>query len=83
MDTWPEDLSKNTLEEVIGYEAMNAESSRNLRIRSKAIVNSKLTGTISREEYLVGRMQTAEEVAECKRRRSLLILELAIRGYQC
>jgi hypothetical protein len=83
MGIWPEDFTKSTLAEVVGMQAENTASSKNVRLKTKAIVDSKLAGEISKEQYLAGRKLASEEAAECKRRRTVLITELAARGYQC
>ena len=83
MDSWPEDLSMNTLQEVIGFEALNQASSKGVRVRTRAMVNSKLAGEISRDEYLLRRTLARNDTAECKRRRKLLLSELANRRYRC
>ena len=82
MSNLPEDLSKNTLKEVVAFEAENTASSKDVRLRTKAIVDSKLAGEISREEYFASRKVADEDAAEFKRRRILLIAELGVRGYQ-
>ncbi len=83
MSIWPEDFSKNTLDEIVCLQAENIASSKFVRLRAKANVKSRLAGQISREEYAIGRKATVEDSAECKRRRTILIAELTGRGYQC
>jgi hypothetical protein len=73
---WPEDLSTFTLEDVIVSQAENRAWSRELRLKSTALVNSRLAKTISQDEYAANRKLSHEETAECRRRAAILVNEI-------
>ena len=45
-------------------QAENTASSKSVRLKTKAIVDSKLAGEISKEQYVEGRKLASEEAAE-------------------
>ena len=51
----PEDLSTCSLEEVITTQAENRAWSKELRLKSNALVNSRLAKAISQDEYTATR----------------------------
>jgi hypothetical protein len=79
MSIWPQDLTKNTLEEVVSFHAENMRTSKHVGFRTKTIIERKLAGKINREEYLAERKLGTEDAAECVRRRTLLLAELGRR----
>jgi hypothetical protein len=83
MSIWPQDLSKNTLEEVVSFHAENLRTSKHVEFRTKTIIERKLAGKINREEYLAERKLATEDAAECVRRRTLLLAELGRRENWC
>jgi hypothetical protein len=83
MSIWPQDLSKNTLEEVVSLHAENMRTSKHVGFRTKTIIERKLAGKINREEYLAERKLATEDAAECVRRRTLLLAELGRRENWC
>jgi hypothetical protein len=72
----PEDLSTYSLEEVITTQAENRAWSKELRLKSNALVNSRLAKAISQDEYNATRKVTHEETAECRRRAAVLVNEI-------
>ena len=69
---WPDQLSGLNLDEFRRIAAENRAWSKSLRDGITALVTERLAKEITIEEYLAGRQRTAEDVAECRRRRELL-----------
>jgi hypothetical protein len=80
MPRWPEDLSKCSLEEVFRSESENRAWNKELRLRTTALVNSRLAKDISPDEYALSRQISKDDAAECKRRGALLVKEIRSRG---
>ena len=76
MPEWSEDLSQHTLDEIVGLHDENRTWQRELRTRATALVNSKLAKQISPEEYALKRATAKTDAEECKRRESILVLEV-------
>jgi hypothetical protein len=72
MAMWHEDLSTCTLDEVLAWLAENRAWSKELRLKTSSLVNSRLANTISQDDYLANRKVGHEDAAECRRRASLL-----------
>lgn len=69
---WPEDLSTCTLDEVLARVAENRAWSKELRLRTNDLVNTRLAKTISQADYVESRKRTHEDAAECRRRATVL-----------
>jgi len=74
---WREDFSNCSLEEVLEYQAANRAWSKELRIRSNALVNSRLANEVSQADYLTSRDLTRQDAAECQRRAAILDAQIA------
>ena len=74
---WREDFSTCSLEEVLEYQAENRAWSKELRIRSNALVNSRLANEVSQADYLTSRDLTRQDAAECQRRAAILDAQIA------
>ena len=66
-----------SLEDVLEKQAENRAWSKELRRKANVLVNSRLSNDISLADYLAGRKVGHEESAECRRRASLIDLEIA------
>ena len=69
---WPEDLSTCTLDEVLARVAENRAWSKELRLRTNDLVNTRLAKTIRQADYIASRKRAHEDAAECRRRASVL-----------
>jgi len=76
----PEDLSTWTLAEVLRSEADNRSRSKELRLRTIALVNSRLAKQISLDQYAINRKRANDDAAECRRDREMLVKELRNRS---
>jgi hypothetical protein len=76
---WPDDLSGLSHQAVLNYMAENRAWNKRLREGTAALVKTRLAKTITQEEYASNRKRTNQDVAECLRRASMLIREMAIR----
>jgi hypothetical protein len=76
MTLLPDDLTTCSLEEVVRSQAENRAWSRELRLKSTALVNSRLAKAITLEDYAANRKLVQEEAAECSRRAAVLANEL-------
>jgi hypothetical protein len=68
------------LAEVLRSEADNRSRSKELRLRTIALVNSRLAKQISLDQYAINRKRANDDVAECKRDREVLVKEIRNRG---
>jgi len=68
--------SASSLEEVLQKQAENRAWSKELRRKANLLVNSRLSNDISLADYLASRKVGHEESAECRRRASLIDLEI-------
>jgi hypothetical protein len=80
MAVWLEDFSKRSMEELLRSVIENRAWSKELRLSSGVLVNSRLAKQIGADEYAATRRLTNESVAECNRRR--IILMNAIRAQE-
>jgi hypothetical protein len=81
MPGWVENLTEYTLEEVAALTNENRAWHKELRLKTGALVNSKLAKLIGSEEYAAGRKVANEAVAECQRRSRLLANEMMSRRW--
>ena len=72
MPLWPDDLANQTLEDILLSQTENRAWSKQLRLGISVVVASRLAKKISLEEYAVDRKRFNEDMAECRRRASLL-----------
>jgi hypothetical protein len=75
----PKDLSKCSKAEVVRSVLENRAWSKELRLSTMALVNSRLAKQIGADEYAAARRFTNENVAECNRRGIILMNEVRIR----
>jgi hypothetical protein len=80
MTQWSEDFSGYSLEEVLRSQTENREWSRELRLRTNALVNSRLANNISQADYLTDRKLTQKDAVECRRRAGILDTLIADRA---
>ena len=76
---WPDDLSGLSHQAVLNYMAENRAWNKSLRERTVALVNTRLAKTITKEEYASKRNRNNKDTAECWRRASMLVRDMAIR----
>ena len=62
----------SALKELAEQQARNRDWNKELRRRIKALVQSRLAGDITQEDYLVFRHLTNEDSLECRRRAAQL-----------
>jgi hypothetical protein len=67
------------MEEVLNSETENRVWNKELRLRTRALVNSRLAKAIDADEYAATRRFTNEDTAECTRRGILLVNEIRSR----
>lgn len=72
MQPWREDFSTCSWEEVLARLAENRAWSKELRLKTSALVNTRLAKTISQADYVASRKLAHEDAAECRRRAVLL-----------
>jgi hypothetical protein len=72
MQHWADDFSTCTWEEVLARVAENRAWSKELRLRTSALVNTRLAKTISQADYVASRKLAHEDAAECRRRAVVL-----------
>ena len=75
-----EDLSSWTLAEVLRAEADNRLRSKELRLTTIALVNSRLAKRISVEQYAINRKRANDDAAECRQGREMLVTEIRSRA---
>ena len=76
---WPDDLSGLSHQAVLDYMAENRAWNKSLRERTVALVNTRLAKTITKEEYASKRNRSNKDTAECWRRASMLVRDMALR----
>lgn len=76
MPPWSDNYSASSLEEVLQKQAENRAWSKELRRKANILVNSRLSNDISLADYLASRKLGHEESAECRRRATLIDLEI-------
>ena len=77
MSLWHEDFSTSSLEEFLTWQVQNRAWSKEIRLRTNALVNSRLANNISQADYIANRKLAFEETAECRRRATILDTEIA------
>jgi len=80
MPVWPENLEERSLDEMFRLQAENRAWSKQLRMETQALVNTRLAKNISMEEYASSRILAAQSSAECRRRAETLAREIESRG---
>ena len=80
MPFWPDNIEGRSLDEMFRLQAENRAWSKQLRLESQVLVNTRLAKTISMEEYTASRQQAAENSSECKRRAATLSREIERQG---
>jgi hypothetical protein len=80
MPFWPEKIQERSLDEMFRLQAENRAWSKQLRMETQALVNTRLAKTISLEEYASSRLLAAQNAAECRRRAEELSREIESRG---
>jgi hypothetical protein len=76
---WPNDFSGVSDHDALNLMAENRAWRKRLREGTTALVNTRLAKTITQEEYALERMHTNHDAAECKRRWSMLVRDMALR----
>jgi len=76
---WPDDFSGLSDQVVLNYMNENRAWNKTLRERTVALVNTRLAKTITKEEYASKRNRGSKDTAECSRRASMLVRDMAIR----
>jgi hypothetical protein len=76
---WPDDLSGLSNQAVLNFMDENRAWNKRLRAGTTALVNTRLAKMITKEEYASRRILTNQDAAECYRRASLLVRDMAIR----
>ena len=79
--SWPEDLTKITIEELVTLCRENDAWAMDLRIRFKGLMESKIAGIISEGEFASNLKSANEGATECRHRGEMLTNELAKRGH--
>ena len=72
MPVWCDDLANYSLEDILLSQTENRAWSKELRLGISDVVASRLAKKISLEEYAVDRKRFNEDMAECRRRASVL-----------
>ena len=80
MPLWFEDISTCSFEEILRSQTDNRAWSKELRLRTAALINSRLAKLISWEEYTANRKLAGHDAAECKRRAAMLADEITCRS---
>jgi len=76
---WPDDFSGLSDRVVLNYMNENRAWNKTLRERTVALVNTRLAKTITKEEYASKRNRGNKDTAECLRRASMLVRDMALR----
>jgi hypothetical protein len=79
MESWREDLTTYSLEEILESQAENRAWSKELRSKASFLVNSRLANQITLEDYRDRRKFVHKDAAECRRRASILESQIARR----
>ena len=79
MKEWPDNLTEQSLEALQRLRDQNRALAKELRLKSAALVNSRLAKQISLEDYAAGRLSGVDSAEECKRRALEVENELAAR----
>jgi len=74
--SWSDDFSKSTLADVVRWQTENTALAKRLRLDRKTAVNNRLAKQISYDEYQGITVTSDRRLAECKRRRQIIMDEL-------
>ena len=74
--SWSGDFSASTLGDVVRWQTENTASSKRLRFDKKTTVNKRLAKQITFDEYQNMTSMSDARLAECKRRRQIILDEL-------
>ncbi len=74
--SWSGDFSASTLADVVRWQTENTALAKRLRFDRKTAVNKRLAKQISHDEYQNMTVVSDTRLAECKRRRQIIIDEL-------
>ena len=74
--SWSGDFSESTLGDVVRWQTENTAMAKRLRMDRKTAVNQRLAKQISHDEYQNMTVLSDTRLAECKRRRQIIIDEL-------
>ncbi len=77
MELWCEDFAAGSLDRLLSLQVENRAWGKELRRQSQILVESRLAKKISQNEYVHGRTQSQEEVAECRRRAAVLVSQIS------
>jgi hypothetical protein len=77
MRPWIDDFSACGLDEILRFQAENREWSKQLRLRTATLVNSRLAKDVSQDDYLASRKTIHEDTAECRSRANILDAQIA------
>ena len=77
--SWSDDFSGLSLEGLLKVMAENRAWNKRLREETMALVNTRLSKTITQEEYVASRQQANLDAAECKRRGDILARDISKR----
>ena len=80
MPFWPEKIQERSLDEMFRLQAENRAWSKQLRLETQTLVNTRLAKNISLEEYASSRLLATQSSVECRRRAEALSREIEIRG---
>jgi hypothetical protein len=70
--SWPEDLTKLTIEELADLYRANEAWAKDLKRRVKILTDGKVAGVIGEHDYASGMESANKDIGECVRRRQLL-----------
>jgi hypothetical protein len=79
MERRPVDFPKHSVQEMVASVMENRAWSKQLRINSRMLVNSRVAKLIDADDYAARRNLINENVAECKRREIVLLKEITAR----
>ena len=74
--SWSGDFSASTLADVVRWQTENTALAKRLRFDRKTAVNQRLAKQITHDEYQSSTVLSDTRLAECKRRRQIIIDEL-------
>jgi hypothetical protein len=74
-----EEFSNRTTQDVLHLWTENRAWYKELRLSSKGLVSSRLAQLMDADDYAAARQLSKNNVAECKRRESVLMREISLR----
>jgi hypothetical protein len=72
MSAWSEEFANSGPDEVVERQAENRAWSKDLRLRNKSLVASRLAKLISQDDYADARKLIQQDTTECQRRGVIL-----------